>query len=213
MAANLHLYGIRFLETKNGSNMPSPILKRVASGYAPAINGRTDTALALHIGDPVHALSTGYVQLCAGQEAAGAAAETVDGIIVGIEQYYDGEKIVRAGHKVPYGTAYGTVFERETRVMVIPTANNYFEIDCDDASTFTTYATYLAAIGEAADHTFDVGTVDRAGYANPRLDISTHSTSTAQWKIVDISKSKNNRDFSGLNVKLVVEINEGAALV
>jgi hypothetical protein len=213
MAANQHFYGIRWHSSKYGSNMPSPIPMYVASGYTPAINGRTDTALALRPGDPVHALSTGYCQLAAGQEAAAAAAETIDGIIVGIKQYWDGEKIVRAGNKLPYSTTYGSVMERRSILDVIPAAGNYFEIDCDDASTATTYAAYLAFIGEAADHTFDVGTVERAGYANPKLDISTHLNSAGQWKIVGVSRTMNNRDFTGLNVKLIVEINEGAALV
>jgi hypothetical protein len=101
--------------------------------------------------------------------------------------------------------------ERRSILDVIPAAGNYFEIDCDDASTATTYAAYLAFIGEAADHTFDVGTVERAGYANPKLDISTHLNSAGQWKIVGVSRTMNNRDFTGLNVKLIVEINEGAA--
>lgn len=212
--ANRVMYGIRFHSTKSGSNQVSPKLARFASGYQPAVNGVADTALGIRKGDPIHALSTGYFQLAAGNEAAANAAETVDGIVVGIEQYYDGEKMIRAGNRLPYNTVYGTNYQRESRVWYIPTEGNLFEIDVDDAATATTYATYLALRGEVCDHRLKTGS-EADGKAWPRLDISTHvaPASSAQWKIEDVSRSINNKDFAGANVKLIVSIYEGAVAV
>lgn len=210
MVANRVQYGFRWVGSKGGSNNYSPKLARIASGYQGAVNGVADTTLALRKGDPIHALSTGYFQLCAGNEAAGNAAETVDGIIVGIEQYWDGEKLIRAGTRVPYNTTYSGR-ERETRVWYIPSDAGLFEVDVDDAATATTYAAYLALRGELCDHRLK-SLSETDGKAWPRLDISTHvaPASSAQWKIEDISRFNNNIDFAGANVKLIVSVYEGA---
>jgi hypothetical protein len=210
VVANRISYGFRFHSTMYGSNNVSMKLARIASGYQAAINGVTDTSLALRKGDPIRALSTGYFELADGNEGAGGG-ENIDGIIAGIEQYYDGEKLVRAGTRVPYGTTY-TGRERETRVWYYPAAGNLFEIDCDDASTAATYAAYLALRGELCDHRLSATTATADGKAKPLLDISTHvaPASSAQWKIEDISKTMNNVDFAGLYVKLIVSVYEGA---
>jgi hypothetical protein len=45
---------------------------------------------------------------------------------------------------------------------------------------------------------------------NPVLDISTHATTAAlMFRIVGVSKSRENADFSGANVKLLVQLNQG----
>lgn len=211
MPANRIQYGFRWVRSMHGSNMPSLKLARFASGYQPAVNGVADTALALRAGDPIRLLSTGYFELADGNEGA-AGGETVDGIISHIEQYYDGSKLWPGGlGRLPYNTTY-TGRDRETRVWYYPTAGNLFEVDCDDAATATTYAAYLAFIGERCDHRLK-SLSETDGKAWPRLDISTHGSGAAQWKIEQISNSMNNQDFAGANVKLIVSIDEGAAVV
>lgn len=211
MPANRIQYGIRFHSTMHGSGMPSPKLAVMASGLQPAVNGVSDTTLGLRKGDPIRRLSTGYFGLCAGNEAAGNAAETVDGIIVGIEQYWDGEKLIVGGNRLPYNTTYSGR-ERESRVWYIPAAGNYWEIDCDDAATATTYAAYLAFKGELCDHRLK-SLSETDGKAWPRLDISTHATASGQWKIEQISGSMHNQDFAGANVKLIVSVFEGGGAI
>lgn len=211
MVANRVQYGIRWHSSMHGSGMPSPMLARFASGYQPAVNGVADTTLGIRKGDPIRRLSTGYFALAAGNEAAGNAAETIDGIVVGIEQYYDGEKLIVGGTKLPYNTTYSGR-DRESRVWYIPAAGNYWEIDCDDAATATTYAAYLAFQGELCDHRLKSSS-ETDGKAWPRLDISTHATASGQWKIEQISKSMNNVDFAGANVKLIVSVFEGGGAI
>ena len=94
----------------------------------------------------------------------------------------------------------------------IPAAGNYFEIDCDDAATATTYAAYLALKGELCDHRLK-SLSETDGKVWPRLDISTHATASGQWKIEQISKSMNNVDFAGANVKLIVSVFEGGGAI
>lgn len=211
MVANRVQYGIRFHSSMHGSGIPSPMLARFASGYQPAVNGVADTTLAIRKGDPIRRLSTGYFELADGNEGAGGG-ETIDGIVVGVEQYWDGEKLIPGGFgRLPYNTTYSGR-ERETRLWYIPAAGNYFEVDCDDAATATTYAAYLAFQGELCDHRLKTGS-ETDGKAWPRLDISTHATANGQWKIEQISKSMNNVDFAGANVKLVVSVFEGGGAI
>lgn len=211
MAANRVQYGFRWVQSMHGSNIPSLKMARIASGYQAAINGVTDASLALRKGDPIRQLSTGYFELADGNEGA-SGGENIDGIIAHIEQYWDGQKLIPAATRVPYGTTYSGR-ERETRVWYYPTAGNIFECDCDDAATATTYAAYLAFMGERLDHRLSATTATADGKAYPKLDISTHGTGAAQWKIERISPTMNNIDFAGANVKLYVSIDEGAVAV
>jgi hypothetical protein len=84
-----------------------------------------------------------------------------------------------------------------------------WEIDCDDAVTATTEAAYQLTGGANADHRLHgaAGAAAESG-AKPRLDISTvNTTNTLIWRIIGISPTQNNRDYSGNYVKLLVVAN------
>lgn len=197
MANNTHLYGFRWHSARNGGKeMPAPMRKHVATSQ----NDQSDGAAAsvdLNIGDPVKLVSTGGVTLA-------NTTDAVYGIIVGIAPYWNGTAMT-PGKKLPNQTNWGTVESRRSYVYVVPAKAGYWEIDVDEATTFTTEATYRAAIGENVDHTC----VGSGTTADPRIDISGHATtSTLGWRIEDISPSLHNRDFSGTNVKIIVSVNE-----
>jgi hypothetical protein len=203
MADNAKVYGIRWATSYNGGRCPPIISGHLASGYQGAINGGSN----VHVrkGDPVRRLSTGYWELADGSEGAGGG-ETVDGIVAAVYGYKDATTghFVTGPH-VPGATTYTDLESEGSRIGIIPTHAGRFEIDCDDKTTATTYAAYHAFIGENADHILLTGSEPKA---NPLLDISDHGTATAQWRIIAISKSAENRDYAGLYVKMIVEINE-----
>jgi hypothetical protein len=192
MADNPALYGFRWVESRTGSAYPSLERFPVASAYQAAPGG---VNVDLNIGDPVKKVNDGTVALC-------AAGDACFGIVAGVAPYYDGTKMARA-NRLPGGTTYGTNLERQSFVFLILAADNIFEAVCDDAVTFTTQATYTAAIGENVDITINQVSADTHAY--PKLDISTHETggATKVWRIVGLSK-KNNVDFTGANVPLLV---------
>ena len=195
--------GFKWVRAINGGkDMPAPSKVPVASAYQGAING--GSSIDINIGDPVRRLSTGYWAVADGSEGA-AAGVTVGGIVVGIAPYFDGTSMV-PGNRLPGATTYGTNFERQSFIYVVPANAGYWAIDCDDKVTATTYAAYLAFLGENADHVLTTGSEPKS---NCLLDISDHKTATAQWRIEEISGSAKNQDFSGLYVELIVRINEG----
>jgi hypothetical protein len=203
MADNAIRSGIRVVSSLYGKTPPSVQIARINTAYQAAVNGGGN--VDLNIGDPIRKLNTGFYVLAAGNEAAAGAAEDIAGIIVGIKQYYDGSKM-RSGSYLPGGTVWGTNYDRVSEVYFVPVRGNIFEMDCDDAATATTEAAYQAFVGENVDHRLVYDAATRR--ANPRIDISTHVATTAQWNILSISKTAYNQDFSGNYVKLQVTITE-----
>jgi hypothetical protein len=97
------------------------------------------------------------------------------------------------------------VVDRFSYVMVMPFLGAVFEVDCDDATTFTTLAAYQDAIGENADISYS-GIVGVGAF--PKLDISTNNTTnTLQMRILGISDTAENQDYAGANVKVYVTAN------
>jgi hypothetical protein len=199
---NVHRYGFRWSVAANGGRpCPVPVERRVATAYAAlADTGGTDY-VDLNIGDPVGHLSTGYIELA-------NAGDLCWGIIVGVKQYWDGNKLVN-GDRVPYATAYGTNLSRATIVYVVPVTAGVWEIDADENTTAATYAAYHALIGGNYPHTcpgLNVG--ETKPKADPYLDISEGATTAGlEWRLEAISPTLDNRDFSGENVKLLVSSN------
>lgn len=195
MADQASLYGFRYWKGR-AEHYPVPERARVASGYqgtSSAIN------VDLNVGDPVKKVSDGTVALV-------AAGDATFGIIVGVEQYYDGAKIIKPALRLPGASTYGTVLERQSILLIQPVAGVLWECDCDDKTTFTTEATYNAAIGENVDITMNG--VAGSTLASPLLDISTHATTnTLVWRIVDLAPNPRNQDYSGARVKLIVTCN------
>ena len=207
MADNVAVYGIRWAKGYNGgTDYPQPVECFVASGAPFDVNGGAQN-VALGIGDPVTRIADGSVTLCAGSEG-GSGGVALYGIVVGVAPYYDSvQGVMRPTAALPDNVVYGTNLERQSKVFVIPVVGSVFEIDCDDAVTATTEAAYQALVGTNCDHVLSgVASVDTR--AKPKLDISSTGTATAQWRIVGLSKSLDNQDFSGANVKLLVVANE-----
>lgn len=193
MTANAALYGFRYAGSRHG-NTPKPEVARVASAYQASASG----SVHLRPGDPVKKANDGTVVLA-------AAGDALYAVIVAILPYYNSTiKAMDYSFVLPGGTTYSSQKD-ESRVMILPVAGTLFEVDADDNTTFTTEATYIAAIGENTDHSLNRDATNL--WAAPLLDISLHGTATAQWRIVDIGRERT-LDFSGTRVKLIVTANE-----
>jgi hypothetical protein len=200
MADNRHLYGFRWSRSYNASAIPGPVeWVRLATAYNGSITG--GSAIDTNVGDPMVGLSTGYFAHAAGSETTAVAAY---GIVVGIGKVWDGSLMQSVNRVVNSGGAYGTNLTRQTKIAVVPVDQGYWEIDCDDKTTATDLAGYLALKGENTNHVLTTGSEP---LANPLLDISLHNTTALLWRIVDVSDTIENRDLSGLYTKLIVKAN------
>jgi hypothetical protein len=169
----------------------------VVSGQTNSANSQT---VPLSVGDPVTLDDDGGIALCA---AAGDAP--VFGIIVGFGPYWDGTKMVR-GNSLPSGNTWGTIEERRPYVWVVPASTGFWEVDADDAVTATTETAYRLMINFNIDHIYAATDTTKAV---PLVDISlAAATANMQWRIVDVSPTMENQDFSGSNVKLIVAVNQ-----
>lgn len=203
MADNTHEYGFRWVHTENGAASPPLQRVRLATAYQPTANG---TNVDLHPGDPIQILSTGYGSLCVGAEGT---QSVIYGIAAGFSPEFDGTVMQPRNKHTGGSGAYGTNLERTNYVWVIPVVGQVFEIDCDDNTTATTEAAYLAFIGENADMRLPSDTTNTNDpKADPFLYITSHNTtSTLQCRIVDLAP-RVNTDYSGKNVKLRVTFNK-----
>jgi hypothetical protein len=204
VADNVHKYGFRWYRG-NGYPMPSPIEYAVADAYQATIDGG-GTSVDLNIGDPVKYVSDGSVALA-------NTTDLVFGIVVGVSNLWDSSlSLARPSDRVPGATTGGGILSRQTRVMVVPAKAGYWEIDVDDAVTATTEAAYQALVHGNVEHVCPGDTSNSSRpKADPKLDISSvNTTAGLGWRIMAISKTANNRDFSGANVKLVVAVNDSS---
>jgi hypothetical protein len=194
---NTHIYGFRWHSAVYGYAPPPIIECSVASGQDD--QDTSTNSIDLNVGDPVKLVTTGGVTIAQGGDA-------VYGIIMGIKQYWDGTKMV-IGNKLPNQTTWGTVEERRSIVLVTPASAGIWEVDCDDKVTYTTRALYQAAMNGNVVHTTPGNTSDTS--ADPYIDISDVATDeTYEWRLVGISPTAANRDFSGSYVKVLVRVNE-----
>jgi hypothetical protein len=201
MTDNAVKYGVRWSTAYNGGkSCPAPEWKGVASGYQASPNS---VDVDLNVGDLVELGSGGNVQIAVGNEATQTA---IYGVIVAIGHYWDGSKMV-IGTKLPGATNWGTVLERRSTVGVVPIVAGAWEIDVTGHnSSYDTETEYLAAVGGNADFTnVSNATTD---HANPRLDITDEDSGTAQLRILAVSPTMENQDFSGAFVKMIVAGNE-----
>ena len=209
MADNMPYYGFRWATAHNGGkNVPQAEECFVVSGQSFDINNGAQN-IGLGIGDPVTRLASGAVSLCDGSEGAGGGV-AVYGIVVAVLPYYNAVTgRMEPTNVLPDNVVYGTNLERQSKVMVVRADAGRWEIDVNDATTATSLADYQALYGENCDHIL-TGVVSVDTRAKPKLDINPNDPATAQWRIISVSKSAANQDFSGANVKLIVEINEAA---
>lgn len=202
MADNTHKYGFRWVGSLDGSCYPKPIEGTVVTAYQATISAQN---VDLNIGDPVSLASTGTFELA----TPAGNPSTFWGVIVGFSNVKVGLPLKgRKFQRLPGGTTW-TTEENRSKVLVVPFGRNLWEIDCDDATTATTAAAYRLLIGENANlgYSRDATDADRPK-ANPLLDISTHVSTTADFRIINISQTALNQDFSGNFVKVIVAVNE-----
>lgn len=194
---NVSLYGFR-PHAGRFSSVEAAVQKFVATAYQAAPGG---TNVDLNIGDPVIRVSDGSVAI-----AVAGATNPVYGIIVGVVGVWDaGLGAMRPSDKVPGATTWSSI-DRQTKVLVLPVQGRYWEVDVDDNTTATTLAGYQAFIGENVNLIYNASAT--TGKAAARVDISAHATTnTFQCNIADVSPSMMNQDFSGANVKLIVQFN------
>lgn len=212
MADNVKQYGLRWATGYNGKPQPQPIEMAVASAANFTVSG-FGTNVNLNAGDPVRIAADGTVTLAGGSEN-GQTSQPIWGVVVGMggQGYFNGTRMVRSPY-LPSGVTYGTAIDRQSKVLVVPASQGFWEIDCDDIVTATTYLGYQAFIGANCDHQLAaaVATAPLLS-ANPVLDISTQNPATAglSFRIVGISQNASNQDFAGQWVKLIVSVNDGA---
>lgn len=205
MADNRHKYGIRFYASMNGSGRPPAVEGFIASAYAPLIN--TNESVGLSIGDPVQRLTDGSFALAGDTTTSGAVPFGVITGFLNVKVDYAATKSRPASY-YPSGVTYSTK-ANETRVAVLPFGRDIWEIDHLNGAN-TTEAAYRALIEANADLVYvrDVSNPDKPR-ANPYLDLTSPGSGTAHFRIFGISKTQENQDLSGANVKLLVQLNEG----
>lgn len=191
---NVARYGFRAFE---GRNAPLHSLSRpmvVATGYQASPGG---TDVDLHIGDPVRRLADGSIALA-------VAGDDLYGAIVGFNPYWDGTRMQPTSY-LPGGTVWGTIEARRSEALVVPFSAAIWEIDADDTVN-QTEAAYRALAGANADLSLSADATLKKAF--PKLDVSDIKTATAQLRVWAVSPTKENRDFTGANVKMLVVANE-----
>jgi len=205
MADNLARYGFRWWGSQADSGgFPKLMRGFLASGHTYTPNG--GSACGIRVGDPIRQSTTGNLVIADGVEGL-AGGLTIKGIVANIIQFYNGVELQRGSDRIPAGSGvWGTNLEIQTIVQYIPVAGNIFEVDIDDAAAANdTFAEIQAMGGHFCDHRLQTAA---AGYVTPKLDISVQSTSTQQWTILGPSPTGLNRDFAGLNTKVLVVCHE-----
>ncbi len=202
MADNAPRYGFRAVKSRyGGGNFPVEEAWVATAASFDVTGGAANVVLGE--GDPLVQLSDGSVTLAVGSETTDST--TILGVVCGIKQYYDAARGANTamGPGIPSDLAWGTNLQRQSRVYYIPIESAIWAIQVDDAVTFTTEATYQAAIGENCRMVLTGASGELR--AKPKLDISTHATTnTFPFKIVDLSHTAQNQDYSGANVELYV---------
>lgn len=204
--ANLSLGGFRPWGTFTGGEgvFPRPMRSEVASGYATGI----------FRGDIIIPVSDGTVAVAAASDNG-----KLMGVVLGVSVIRaDGKRYFQ--NTVPASTAFtpstvGSI--NASYVDWLPlTGDLIMEVDADDGVTVTTIAGGIGLIGENAD--LVTGTGDTVtGVSGMLLDISTHATSTFNFRIVGISHyptvdvgiPSNVNDLTLTRAKYLVVCNEG----
>lgn len=208
MVDNIAKYGFRWFGGTGGAALLKPEPRIIASGTQFDVTGGIQDAV-LQAGDVVKLVSDGTVALCAGAETT---PDTPWGVVVGGLEYYDSSigqaGAMRKASSIPNGTTW-TGRERATKCLVVPfMPGQLWEVDVDDIVTATTLAAYEAFIGENVSMINAGAASSTPAWIKPKLDISSHATTaTLMFRIRQVSPTKDNVDFAGANVKLLVEAN------
>ncbi len=206
MANNRAKYGFRFYSSQHGTGRASGIENGVTSGYQANV-GSGNVNVGVSIGDPVAYNAAGNFEL-----AQDVTADRFFGVVVAIvKARIEANGKSRPASYLPGATTWTNEVDRSS-LIVLPFSNNIWEVDVDDNVTATTLAAYRLLVGLNADmvYTTDVSVTDKPR-ARPELDISTAAvTAGLDFRIMGVSKTMENQDFSGTGVKLLVQLNLGS---
>lgn len=189
--ANIQQGGFRYVFSST-HGVPQEFTRELASGYGTAVAP----------GDVIIQVSDGTVAI------AGATDEPF-GIVTAVSYVLSGKRtpalVIPASTSFTPSTVGSVAASYVTFIPTIPSVN-FFEVDADDGTTFTTIATQISALGENCSTT--TGTPDATtGTSGFSLDISTHAvTESLVWRIVDIVKRSDN-DPTVTRYKFIVTAN------
>ena len=196
MANNTAMYGFRWV---GGTRVEREFFVKDSATMQDDGSNNVD----LQVGDPVLFTVDGTVNIA-------LQASLVFGVCTAVNGVYDSNNgTYGPSNRVPNGATGAGVYDRRTRVMVTLAPGAIWEVDVDDAVTATTQDAYTLLSGG----NYIVGTTTRAarygGYAiYPKIDISAPATTHSHaWRMLAVSKSLANKDFSGSNVKILVMAN------
>ena len=207
MSDNRVMYGVRWSVAANGGRAcPTGIECFVENAQSFDVNGGAAN-VAIGPGDLVSREASGGMILTDGKETTPTDPY---GVVIKVEPYWDGSKMV-FGTTLPSDTTYGTVLERQSKLIVVPITAGVWEIDCDAKHSTATLAGYQLLIGNNCEFINSDYSLNGTARPAPELDISEVATTALGFRIVGISKTMHNQDFTGDNVKLLVEANTAQA--
>lgn len=170
--------GFRWVKslTSPGLLTPPIVRKVVASAYASAI----------YVGDVLKLVNDGTVALC------GASDALVSHVCVGVERFKStADGLMRSGTYAPCSSSLTYTGSASldnpfaTVLLCVPARDQVFEVLSN--ATGTDWATAQALVGTYCD--LDASTLSgstTSGQSGETLNISTTSTSSGQWTILDI---------------------------
>jgi hypothetical protein len=200
MADNQRRYGLRWNFAANGKAHPQPIECFVDTLESFDVSGGGAANCFLRAGDVVRRKGTGGMEQADGAEAT---AEAAYGVVVGIGPYWDGTRMWPA-KELPSDVSYGTLLERQSKLLVVPVDAGIWEVDAN--ATLTDEAAWQATVGANCSLILTGTTGEK--YLDPMLATSSiATTNTLLWRIHSISKTRANHDFTGLYVKVNIEPN------
>lgn len=170
--ANVVQTGFRYaFSLSGGVGKPMTMVQEVANNYGTQIS----------VGDPIIPVSDGTVAVAA------ANSTTLLGVVVGCSYMLQGRRVT--SNFIPASTTFtpttvGSV--QASLVEYIPfTPDAVFKIS-GAAATFTTLANQVGVIGENCNIITFVAGDTTTGVSKITLDVSTHATTAAQFRIIGI---------------------------
>jgi hypothetical protein len=199
MADNQRRYGLRWNFAANGKAHPQPIECFVDTLESFDVNSGAANCF-LRAGDVVRRKSTGGMEQADGAEDT---AEAAYGVVVGIGPYWDGTRMWPT-NELPSDVSYGTLLERQSKLIVVPVDAGIWEVDADEA--LADEAAWQLNVGANCNLILSGASGEK--YLDPMLDVSSIATTDSLiWRIHSISKTRANHDFTGNFVKVNIEPN------
>lgn len=172
--ANVTFGGFRPVGTISGGPIPRPMYLPVANNYGTPI--RTYDAIAV---------TTDGTAIIAAAASAGAIIGTVEGV-----NYVTSAGVRTGARYLPKNTTFTptTVGSRNESVVAFTplTPDVICEVQCDEGTTFATIANFVGSFQENCDIADATATTNQ-DYSSQCLDISTHGTATANFRIIGVN--------------------------